>query len=57
MGVKIFPNDDTLMDNLADKDIHVIIVSPAKMEELKKSDMIDRLLESNITIAHLSTFK
>ncbi|MEG0039904.1 MAG: polysaccharide biosynthesis protein, partial [Bacteroides sp.] len=48
--VKIFPNDDTLMDNLADKDIHVIIVSPAKMEELKKSDMIDRLLESNIKL-------
>lgn len=50
MGVKVFPNDDTLMDNLADKDIHVIIVSPAKMEELKKSDMIDRLLESNIKL-------
>ncbi len=48
MGVKVFPNDDSLIDVLSDRDVHTIIISPAKMEELKKSDMADRLLANNI---------
>ena len=44
MGVKVFPNDETLIDVLNDRDVHTIIISPAKMEELKRSDMADRLL-------------
>lgn len=50
MGVKVYPNDDTLIDNLEDRDVHTIIVSPAKMEALKKSDMADRLLAHNIKL-------
>lgn len=30
MGVKVFPNDDTLIENLDDRDVHTIIISPAK---------------------------
>jgi FlaA1/EpsC-like NDP-sugar epimerase len=52
MGVKVFPNDDTLIDVLNDRDVQTIIISPAKMEELKKSDMADRLLV-HITISYL----
>jgi len=48
MGVKVFPNDESLIDVLNDRDVHTIIISPAKMEELKKSDMADRLLAHNI---------
>lgn len=47
MGVKVFPNDDTLIENLDDRDVHTIIISPAKMEALKHSDMADRLLAHN----------
>lgn len=50
MGVKVFPNDDTLIENLDDRDVHTIIISPAKMETLKHSDMADRLLAHNIKL-------
>ena len=50
MGVKVFPNDDTLIKNLDDRDVHTIIISPAKMEALKHSDMADRLLAHNIKL-------
>lgn len=50
MGVKVFPNDETLIDVLNDRDVHTIIISPAKMEELKRSDMAGRLLAHNIKL-------
>lgn len=50
MGVKVYPNDDTLIDNLNDRNVQVIIISPTKMEQLKKSDLADRLLEHNIRL-------
>ena len=50
MGGKVFPNDDTLIENLDDRDVHTIIISPAKMEALKQSDMADRLLAHNIKL-------
>ena len=50
MGVKVFPNDESLIDVLNDRDVHTIIISPAKMEEVKKSDMADRLLAHNIKL-------
>lgn len=50
MGVKVFPNDDTLIENLDDRDVHTIIISPAKMEALKHSDMAERLLAHNIKL-------
>lgn len=50
MGVRVFPNDDTLIDVLNDRDVQTIIISLAKMEELKKSDMADRLLVHNIKL-------
>lgn len=50
MGVRVFPNDDTLIDVLNDRDVQTIIISPAKVEELKKSDMADRLLVHNIKL-------
>lgn len=50
MGVKVFPNDDMLIENMNDRDVHTMIVSPAKMEKLKKSDMIDILLANNVKL-------
>lgn len=50
MGVKVYPNDAALIDNLNERNVQVVIVSPAKMEQLKKTDMTDRLLEHNIRL-------
>lgn len=50
MGVKVYPNDDTLIDNLLDRNVQVVIISPAKMEELQKSDIADRILAHKIKL-------
>lgn len=50
MGVRVFANDDTLIDQLNSRGIHTVIVSPAKMDDLKNSDMADRLLSRNIKL-------
>ncbi len=50
MGVKVYPNDDTLIDNLLDRNVQVVIISPAKMEEQQKSDMADNILAHNIKL-------
>ena len=50
MGVKVYPNDDTLIENMNDRDVHTLIISPAKMDELKKTDLADRLLANNVKL-------
>lgn len=50
MGVDVYPNDDSLFERLAEKSVSTIIVSPAKMEALKESDMLDQLLNQNIRL-------
>lgn len=50
MGVKVYPNDDTLIDNLLDRNVQVVIISPAKMEELQKSDIADHILAHKIKL-------
>ena len=35
MGVRVFANDDTLLDQLNSRGIQTVIVSPAKMDDLK----------------------
>ncbi len=50
MGVKVYPNDDTLIDKLDERDVHTLIISPAKMDQLKKTDMADFLLAHNIKL-------
>ena len=50
MGVRVYPNDDSLIDLLNARGVQTVIVSPAKMEELKKTDMADQLLAQNIKL-------
>lgn len=50
MGVKVYPNDETLLDNMDARNVRTIIVSPAKMEDLKQSKLLDELLEHNIKL-------
>ncbi|MCC8186429.1 MAG: polysaccharide biosynthesis protein [Bacteroides sp.] len=50
MGVKVYPNDETLVELMNDRNVHILIVSPAKMDILKKSELTDTLLASNIKL-------
>ena len=50
MGVKVYPNDESLLEVLDERDVHTVIVSPAKMEKLKKTDIADRLLAHNVRL-------
>ena len=50
MGVRVFPNDENLFDILAQKGVKTIIVSPAKRNELKKEENLDRFLKHNIKL-------
>lgn len=50
MGVKVYPNDENLMERLDERNVHTIIVSPNKMEELKLRDMTDDLLARNVRL-------
>ena len=50
MGVRVFPNDENLFDILTQKGVKTVIVSPAKRNELKKEENLDRFLKHNIKL-------
>lgn len=50
MGVKVYPNDDTLIEKLDDRSVNTIIISPAKMDLLKNTNMADLLLAHNVKL-------
>ena len=50
MGVNVYPNDANLPEHIQRDRVTAMIVSPAKAEELKKSDLADRLLRENVKI-------
>lgn len=50
MGVKVYPNDATLLNNIDERGVRMVIISPAKMGELKGTDMVDRLLAHRIKL-------
>lgn len=50
MKVRVYPNDESLLQNMDEHGVQTMIVSPVKMEELKKSDLANRLLEHNVRL-------
>ena len=50
MGVNVYANDENLPEQMRRDHVTAMIVSPAKAEVLKKSDLADRLLKENIKI-------
>jgi FlaA1/EpsC-like NDP-sugar epimerase len=59
MGVKVYANDSNLLTTLSERDVHTIIISPAKMDMLKRTNLTDTLLANNIkllTAASLSEY-
>lgn len=56
MGVKVYPNDENLVDLLVRKGVHTIIVSPRKMDQLKNTDFADRMMRGNIRLLGIPAF-
>ena len=50
MGVKVYPNNADIIDVLHEAEVKTVIVSPAKMEELKKNELADMLLANKIKL-------
>lgn len=50
MGVKVYPNNADIIEVLQDLEVKTVIVSPAKMEELKKNELADMLLANKIKL-------
>lgn len=50
MGVKVYANDESIYEKMEERDVHTIIVSPLKMNALKRTDMADKLLAHNIRL-------
>ena len=50
MGVNVYANDDTLMDNIRRDRVDAFVVSPLKADALKESDIADRLLKEKVQI-------
>lgn len=48
MGVTVYGNNEGLLNVLLEKNIEVVVVSPLKMQELAESDLLDKLLNSQI---------
>ncbi|MCQ2214940.1 MAG: polysaccharide biosynthesis protein [Bacteroidales bacterium] len=49
MGVKIYPNNENIVEKMRQKSAHVLMVSPNKTEDLRNNqDMIDRLANAGI---------
>lgn len=50
LGVKVFGTNDNLFRELEQRDIKKIIVSPHKLIEIKDSHLLDKFLESSISL-------
>ena len=50
MGVNVYANDENLPERMHRDQASALIVSPAKAERLKDSDLADRMLKENIKI-------
>ena len=50
MGVNVYANDETLIDHIQRDKVDAVIVSPAKADILKQSDLADRLLKENVQL-------
>jgi FlaA1/EpsC-like NDP-sugar epimerase len=59
MGVKVYPNNDMLLTTMDERDVHTLIISPAKMTLLQRTNLADKLLAHGVkllTAASLSEY-
>lgn len=48
MGLTVVANDENLTEVLATKGVKTIVISPAKMEQLKTTNFADRMMQANV---------
>lgn len=48
MGLTVVANDENLTEVLAEKGVNTIVISPAKMEQLKTTNFADRMMQANV---------
>lgn len=48
MGVRVYANDDNIYERMEERGVNTLIISPAKMDVLKKMELADKLLAHNI---------
>ena len=52
MGLKIYANDGELPGILERKGVKRIIISPAKMKEVRQTDFLDKMLSQGIKVMY-----
>lgn len=50
MGVKVYPNDDSLVEKILEREVTTVIISPAKMDQLNASPLLDMLLVHHVKL-------
>lgn len=51
MGVKVYPNDERLVERMLEKKVKVLLVSPMKSDDLRENEtMVNRLIKAGIKI-------
>lgn len=51
MGVKVYPNDERLVERMLEKKVKVLLVSPMKNDDLRENEtMVNRLIKAGIKI-------
>lgn len=50
MGVKVYPNDDSLVEKILEREVTTVIISPSKMDQLNASPLLDMLLAHHVKL-------
>lgn len=50
MGAKVYANDETLVEKILEREVNTVIVSPAKMDQLNASPLLDMLLSHHVKL-------
>lgn len=50
MGAKVYANDENLVEKIVEREVSTVIVSPAKMDQLNASPLLDMLLSHHVKL-------
>lgn len=50
MGAKVYANDENLVEKIVEREVSTVIISPAKMDQLNASPLLDMLLSHHVKL-------
>lgn len=50
MGAKVYANDENLVEKIIEREVNTVIISPAKMDQLNASPLLDMLLSHHVKL-------